>query len=187
MDDLVSVDTAETAAAGSRRADPSDPLDAIKGRCAPAARLSRYVTTPCNRGQEVAAASALRCESPTRGETCPTSTTARHLSIDELADRLGITVRHVRRLVAQRRVPYLKVGRLVRFDPVEIAEWLDTRHRPQVGARQSHRQSRWRSLMRKVTRPRLILRRGHQRLRRRTWWPGAQLNSALRRHALRPP
>ncbi len=32
------------------------------------------------------------------------------LTIDELAEHLGVTVRHVRRQVAERRVPYLKVG-----------------------------------------------------------------------------
>jgi excisionase family DNA binding protein len=52
------------------------------------------------------------------------------MSIDQLAQRLGITVRHVRRLVAERRVPCYKVGRLVRFDPDEIGEWLHDRRRP---------------------------------------------------------
>ena len=54
------------------------------------------------------------------------------MNIDQLAKRLGITVRHVRRLVAERRVPYLKVGKLVRFDSAEIAAWLDTRRQPQA-------------------------------------------------------
>ena len=49
------------------------------------------------------------------------------LTIDQLAERLGTTVRHVRRLVAERRLPYYKVGRLVRFDPAEITQWLQTR------------------------------------------------------------
>jgi excisionase family DNA binding protein len=50
------------------------------------------------------------------------------LSIEQqLANRLGITVRHVRRLVPERRMPYYKVGRLVRFDPTEIATWLNSR------------------------------------------------------------
>jgi excisionase family DNA binding protein len=49
------------------------------------------------------------------------------LSIDELAEHLGVTVRHLRRLIAERRVPYLKVGHLVRFDPAEITAWLDGR------------------------------------------------------------
>jgi excisionase family DNA binding protein len=47
------------------------------------------------------------------------------MTIDELADRLGSSVRHVRRLVAERRVPYVKVGWFVRFDPEEITAWLD--------------------------------------------------------------
>jgi excisionase family DNA binding protein len=51
------------------------------------------------------------------------------LSIDELAGYLGTTVRHIRRLVAERRIPYLKVGRLVRFHPDDIIGWLeDARH-----------------------------------------------------------
>lgn len=54
------------------------------------------------------------------------------LTIDQLAERLGITVRHVRRLVAERRVPYLKVGKLVRFDPDQIAAWLHTTCQPEV-------------------------------------------------------
>lgn len=49
------------------------------------------------------------------------------LTIDQLAQRLGITVRHVRRLVADKRLPYYKVGRLVRFDSEEITQWLQTR------------------------------------------------------------
>jgi excisionase family DNA binding protein len=47
------------------------------------------------------------------------------LGIDPLADHLGTSSGHVRRLIAERRVPYLKVGGYVRFDPAEIAAWLD--------------------------------------------------------------
>jgi len=47
------------------------------------------------------------------------------LTIDQLADRLGVSTRHIRRLVAEKRVSYLKVGKFVRFDPAEIGEWLD--------------------------------------------------------------
>ncbi len=43
-----------------------------------------------------------------------------------LAQHLGVTPRHVRRLIAERRIPYLKWGRLIRFDPDEIADWLDS-------------------------------------------------------------
>jgi excisionase family DNA binding protein len=54
------------------------------------------------------------------------------ISIPELAELLGSTPRHVRRLVADRRIPYLKIGGKIRFDPVEIALWLDIQR---VGSR----------------------------------------------------
>lgn len=46
------------------------------------------------------------------------------VDIEGLADWLGTSVRHVRRLVAEKRLPYLKVGHLVRFDPEDIACWI---------------------------------------------------------------
>jgi excisionase family DNA binding protein len=49
----------------------------------------------------------------------------RLLSIAEVADALGVDVRHVRRLVHERRIPYIKWGHLLRFDPVDIAAWVD--------------------------------------------------------------
>ncbi len=36
-----------------------------------------------------------------------------------------MTQRFIRRLVAENRIPYMKVGRFVRFDAVEIAAWID--------------------------------------------------------------
>lgn len=47
------------------------------------------------------------------------------LSIEGIAEHLGVSVRHIRRLVAERRIPYVKWGHLLRFDPVEIGEWLE--------------------------------------------------------------
>ncbi len=49
------------------------------------------------------------------------------MAIDATADRLGVSVRFVRRLVAERRIPYVKVGKFVRFDPSEIEVWIDER------------------------------------------------------------
>jgi len=49
------------------------------------------------------------------------------LDIDGLADRLGVGERFVRRLVEERRIPYLKIGRLVRFDAREVEEWIGSR------------------------------------------------------------
>lgn len=54
------------------------------------------------------------------------------LNITEVAVRLGVDVRHVRRLVNERRIPYLKWGHLLRFDPDEVEAWLDdARRRPE--------------------------------------------------------
>jgi len=49
----------------------------------------------------------------------------RLLAIDELAIQLGTSVRHLRRLVAERRIPFVKLGGKLRFDSAEIARWLD--------------------------------------------------------------
>jgi DNA binding domain, excisionase family len=54
------------------------------------------------------------------------------MDIEAVAAYLAVNVRHVRRLVSERRIPYLKVGHLVRFDPAEIAIWLDAARRPLV-------------------------------------------------------
>lgn len=42
-----------------------------------------------------------------------------------LAKYLGVDVRHIRRLTHQRRIPFIKWGHLVRFDPVDVAAWLE--------------------------------------------------------------
>ena len=48
-----------------------------------------------------------------------------------VAERLGVEVRHVRRLVAERRIPFIKWGHLIRFDPAEIRQWInDYRRQP---------------------------------------------------------
>ena len=46
------------------------------------------------------------------------------VGIAELAVELGVKVSFVRRLVHERRIPYYKVGRHVRFDPSEVHAWL---------------------------------------------------------------
>jgi excisionase family DNA binding protein len=46
------------------------------------------------------------------------------MDIDTLALKFNSSARHVRRLVAERRIPYLKVGHFVRFDPQAINSWL---------------------------------------------------------------
>jgi hypothetical protein len=39
----------------------------------------------------------------------------------------------VRRLVNERRIPFVKWGHLLRFDPAEIAHWVDAARRPSTG------------------------------------------------------
>jgi len=46
------------------------------------------------------------------------------LDINAVAEALCVTPRHVRRLVAERRIPFFKVGRFVRFDPADLDIWL---------------------------------------------------------------
>jgi excisionase family DNA binding protein len=52
------------------------------------------------------------------------------IDVSEVAQLLGVQVRHVRRLVQERRIPYVKWGHLIRFDPVDVATWIDTNRRP---------------------------------------------------------
>ena len=56
------------------------------------------------------------------------------LTMDQLAERLGVTRRHFRRLVDERRVPFLRVGRFIRFDPAEFADWLNCNRVPRLRA-----------------------------------------------------
>ena len=49
------------------------------------------------------------------------------LTVEEAADRLGTSVRFVRRLVAERRIAYVKVGRHVRLDPTDIDMFIAAR------------------------------------------------------------
>jgi excisionase family DNA binding protein len=46
------------------------------------------------------------------------------LGIPELAEMLSVSEDLIRSLVHQRRIPYYKVGKLIRFHPHEVTEWL---------------------------------------------------------------
>lgn len=49
------------------------------------------------------------------------------LDMAALAATMSTSVRHIQRLVSERRIPYVKVGHFVRFDQSEIVAWLDER------------------------------------------------------------
>ena len=46
------------------------------------------------------------------------------LSAEQAAERLGTSVRFVRRLIAERRIAYVKVGRHVRLDPTDVEAFI---------------------------------------------------------------
>ena len=48
----------------------------------------------------------------------------RLVSIEAVAEHLGVSVRHVRRLVYERRIPYVKWGHLLRFDVDDVNAWV---------------------------------------------------------------
>lgn len=55
----------------------------------------------------------------------PNGSTIDLLDIEELAVRLGVSVRYIRRLVAERRIAYVKVGHLVRFERQAVDRWIE--------------------------------------------------------------
>lgn len=48
-----------------------------------------------------------------------------YFGVTDAAEYLGTTERHVRELIYRRDIPYYKVGRLVRFRPTDLDNWMD--------------------------------------------------------------
>jgi len=51
------------------------------------------------------------------------------LSPEELGELLNVSIHTIYQWTSKRHIPYIKVGKLVRFDTHEILEWLDTNTR----------------------------------------------------------
>jgi len=51
------------------------------------------------------------------------------LTVEDVGRHLGVNVRHVRRLVQERRLPFIKWGRLLRFDPADIERFVEEHRR----------------------------------------------------------
>ncbi len=47
------------------------------------------------------------------------------LDMETVARWLGTSIRHVRRLVTERKIPYLKIGHFIRFDERDVEVWID--------------------------------------------------------------
>ncbi len=63
-------------------------------------------------------------------ETMSTSTNINLIDYNTAAALLHIRPQSLRRLVSQRRVPHLHVGRLVRFDVQDLQEFLNSQKVP---------------------------------------------------------
>lgn len=46
------------------------------------------------------------------------------LAVAEVAELLNVQPRHIYRLVSERRIPYIKLGKLLRFELATIIEWI---------------------------------------------------------------
>ena len=63
------------------------------------------------------------------------------LGIDEVASWLGVEAGFIRRLIAERRIPFVKIGKYVRFDPGEVAGWIDAQRVQPESSRTRHREN----------------------------------------------
>ena len=83
-------------------------------------------TTPVHFGPPLAYNKTVDHQSPHTDEHAPVAL----WDIATLARRLGVSTRFVRRLVAERRIPFVKVGAYVRFEPDDVHQWLAARRVP---------------------------------------------------------
>jgi len=49
------------------------------------------------------------------------------VDIQTVSQSFGISMRQVRRFVAEGQIPFVRVGHLIRFDTDELREWIDVR------------------------------------------------------------
>jgi excisionase family DNA binding protein len=57
----------------------------------------------------------------------------KYLSPAELSSMLGVSITTIYGWTSDRTIPFLKIGRLVRFDVVKIKDWLKQKSIPCVG------------------------------------------------------
>lgn len=76
----------------------------------------------------------------TPNQSSPLKTIPTLMTVEDVASYLKVAVQSVYRWVSQEKIPHLKVGGSLRFDPNEIQEWLRNkpkrRGRP-LGGRQN--------------------------------------------------
>ncbi|MCH7504278.1 helix-turn-helix domain-containing protein [PVC group bacterium] len=53
----------------------------------------------------------------------------RYISSQELSDFIGVKPQTLRKWVCYRKIPFFKVGRMVKFDLREIEKWMEKKRR----------------------------------------------------------
>jgi excisionase family DNA binding protein len=76
------------------------------------------------------------------------------LNVEQAAERLGTSTRFIRRLIAERRIPFTKLGKHVRIDPADLDAFIaagrveanasGTRHARVPNPRSIQDEIRWR-------------------------------------------
>ncbi|WP_395161503.1 helix-turn-helix domain-containing protein, partial [Ilumatobacter sp.] len=56
-----------------------------------------------------------------------TTSAAPLLDVNQVAERLCVSPRFVRRLIDERRIPFCKLGKFVRFEPGDVDAWVTER------------------------------------------------------------
>jgi len=64
--------------------------------------------------------------------------TNRLLDVDGAAEYLSVTPRFIRRLVAERRLPFVKLGRHLRFDPADLDRFINAGRIDAAGTQRAH-------------------------------------------------
>ena len=66
-------------------------------------------------------------QSPPKGDLAPLPML---VDMQAVSDSLGISLRQVRRFVADGTIPFVRVGHLIRFDVDELNEWINVPDEP---------------------------------------------------------
>jgi excisionase family DNA binding protein len=64
------------------------------------------------------------------------------LTVEAAADRMGTSVRFVRRLIAERRIEFIKLGRLVRIAESDIDAFIEAGRMPAITSSDAWRAAR---------------------------------------------
>jgi len=65
-------------------------------------------------------------------------TRTKALTVEELADLLGVAVRTLYKEVADGHIPFFRVRTSIRFDAQQVADWLESKMPPHTVTTQRH-------------------------------------------------